>query len=480
MKFRERFKDEASAGVDLQFNCTSPNGGWGPMSVAVPIWTRKRLVEHYTPNSQGSHSSWKEFHHHKVVSDDASTASSPGSILVLWYENAPPWRVSYYEAVVPGRSVVASDGVITAYGDLGCPNNGLPSWWMEGSEEGFVPAPDGVDSMVSIALKRLIPTIKSDLSLVNSVIELKDFKSLPSLVPKVKKAASLVSALLATFKRSLISGGSWWRKRLARQGGLTLRELSKTSSEAYLELQFNVLPLLSDISGIHTALTDLNKRINALVSQVGRPQRKHYRFSWVEHEDLFEVGADGYFVVPVGVGTPYTTLYRLQPARRVTYKPTVFHAEIEYNIMFAQYQLVNARVLSFLDAMGVNLNPQIIWNAIPWSFVVDWVVGVSSWLGQFKRLNMEPQINIRRFLWSITRQRQILCSRHVSNLDNKAYNGPWGSLPVVTETAYRRSVGLPSRSSIESSGLSPKEFSLGLALVITRRKGRRRISPVWR
>ncbi len=45
-------------------------------------------------------------------------------------------------------------------------------------------------------------------------------------------------------------------------------------------------------------------------------------------------------------------------------------------------------------------------------------------------------------------------------------------LPVVTETAYRRQVGLPGYSSLTSSGLSPKELSLGIALVFARRKYR--------
>lgn len=37
-----------------------------------------------------------------------------------------------------------------------------------------------------------------------------------------------------------------------------------------------------------------------------------------------------------------------------------------------------------LDSMGFELNPRIIWDAIPFSFVIDWFFGVGSWLSRFK------------------------------------------------------------------------------------------------
>jgi len=162
-------------------------------------------------------------------------------------------------------------------------------------------------------------------------------------------------------------------------------------------------------------------------------------------------------------------------AKRYCYTDlAVFHAEIEYNYNFTQYQVANAQLLGMLDAMGVNLNPAIIWNAIPWSFVIDWVFGISRWLDQYKELNMEPVINIHRFLTSVTYRRRILVSRSLirettyhdigSNEYVKDTSGP---LPVTTESAYRRDVGMPTSSSVQQSGLNLKEFTLGAALILT-------------
>jgi hypothetical protein len=90
---------------------------------------------------------------------------------------------------------------------------------------------------------------------------------------------------------------------------------------------------------------------------------------------------------------------------------------------------------------------------------------------------MEPQINIHRYLWSIRRERRVLVTRQVmdSLIQGRGPN-PKRSvipLPVVVSTAYRRSVGLPLRSSVILSGLSSTEFSLGAALVLSQRRRRK-------
>jgi hypothetical protein len=165
-----------------------------------------------------------------------------------------------------------------------------------------------------------------------------------------------------------------------------------------------------------------------------------------------------------------------QQGRQVSYDASAFHAEIEYNYNYTQYQTEHARLLGLLDYFGVNLNPQIIWNAIPWSFVVDWVFSVGRFLDRFKVSNMEPKINIRRYLWSIKRKRTVVTTRYTIPIESwwhpplKLSHHRTVPASVVEETAYRRQVGLPGSSLIESSGVSLKEFTLGAALVLSRRR----------
>jgi hypothetical protein len=148
-------------------------------------------------------------------------------------------------------------------------------------------------------------------------------------------------------------------------------------------------------------------------------------------------------------------------------QPAIFHAEIEYNFHFTRFQQEHARMLALLDAFGVNLNPAIIWNAIPWTFVIDWFVDVSRWLNDRTHMNMEPVINITKFLYSTKTRRTVKLA--FESYQTGARPVFRTELPELNETAYRRDVGLPPESSLLASGLSLREFSLGVALLHTRR-----------
>jgi hypothetical protein len=122
-------------------------------------------------------------------------------------------------------------------------------------------------------------------------------------------------------------------------------------------------------------------------------------------------------------------------------------------------------VRAFMDDIGLNLNPSIIWNAIPWTFVIDWVVNVSSWLDQFKFRNIEPITYIGEYCWSM----------HIRRVTSLSM-GRGSAYPIIhaTEDAYKRQVCTPNYvSSIKTSGLNLKEFSLAAALGVTRKKVRR-------
>jgi hypothetical protein len=155
-----------------------------------------------------------------------------------------------------------------------------------------------------------------------------------------------------------------------------------------------------------------------------------------------------------------------------------FHAQMEYNYHYTRFQTEHAQLLGFLDSLGVNLDPSIIWNAIPWSFLVDWLVGVNRWLASRKVLNMEPVVNITRYLWSWKTFRKTRYYFYSNHLSNRMGPIPPTYLPDCNETVYRRDVMLPENigSALKLSGLNSREFSLGVALAITRLKR----SQTWR
>jgi hypothetical protein len=421
-----------------------------PLSVPLAISDYVTYEEEMTPNSGRPRNVWKNFEHRKAFRPNQTSSLVNGFCAGLgdFYPN--DWRSyqSHPRFGIGGYST--SDGGVGPFGEPGLPLTGLPDFVVRRPDGGFIPSPANYADLENMAMRTMMPGIKAELSIINSLIELKDFKTLP---------ATLNS----------IAG-------LALKAKTTLRKYFKTGADGYLQLKFNILPLLSDISGIHTALSRTERRINDLVTRSGRVQRRHFVYNWSEFTDTdIEYNDSAYWPLPYHNGIVSFQYISYNMSRRAVHKPSSFHAMIEYNYNFTQYQLEHAQVLGLLDALGANLNPQIIWNAIPWSFVVDWVISVGRFLDNFKVANMEPKINILRYLWSIKRERLVYTERLANN--QPAVFGPQPPpyfqktpLPVVVETAFRRHVTLPSTSSILLSGVSSTEFTLGAALVIARSK----------
>jgi hypothetical protein len=346
----------------------------------------------------------------------------------------------------------------------------------------FIGDPDGLETLKARSMSAMLPKIKAELSILNSILELKDFKSLPKHVSDVYNfGARLTRGLFKKGNASAKLSGYFKRIRASfnKNLGPTAREATHTAADGYLQVQFNILPLLSDIVGIADALARVERRVNDLVSRQGGRQIHHFGYNWQEPD----ITPTDYGPISVNQGQfsglqafpdlPYLTNNAgvLWVNRQAINDTTTFHAELEFNYSFTRYQREHAHMLGLLDSLGVNLNPAIIWNAIPWSFVVDWVVGVNRWLDDRKVLNLEPAVNISRYLWSIRRKRFVYTElREQGNTPLYGIPNPGAKLPVLTEIAYKREVGLPDKSSLTTSGLSSKEVSLGAALVIARRR----------
>jgi hypothetical protein len=416
-------------------------------SYALPSYAVQ--YEEITPNSTKDHSSWKSFEHYKCSRGDYSQSLADSRV------NTEEWQyLPHYYSGVARQPRFGTTGYylngngVLPFGEPGFPIAGLPLFYEKREDGGFIPAPLNYDELEQMFMRQALPGIIAEMSLINNIIELRDFSSLPQTL------------------RSIYS--------LFRHSIGTLRRILRATSDGYLQAQFNILPLLSDITGIHAGLVRTERRMNDLITRMGRVQRRHFVYNWREFADTVDEESDAYFgYYPFSPGL-HNQLNAFYLRRSCVCDNSQFHAMIEYNYNFTRYQLEHARVLSLLDTFGVNFNPAIIWNAIPWSFVVDWVFGVSRWLDSMKTQNMAPQTNILRYLWSIKRRRTILTTK--KGLSLHVSYPPFGlhvPQPAVIETAYRRHVTMPSVSSIESSGVSFHELTLGAALVTARRRRHR-------
>jgi hypothetical protein len=417
-------------------------------AIVLPGYTR--LKEYLLSDGSKPHSRWKDCEHYKC-------SSVPGSGVASVNGTVDPGEI----ALLHNFSISGEPDALYAgeYGTCGEFNYGLTPYFVIRPEGGFVPAPGSLDELLGYAMQRILPQIKAELSLLNTLFELKDVLSLRTTIESVARLL----------------------RRLFSLRNIPLRQLFRTKADVYLQFKFNIQPLLSDIAGIYRALASHERRINDLITRSGRVRISHFSKMLTESDEpnIGETNVGGFHCSINGAGD-YPIYTNSICERFVTTDPALFHVEMQYNYNYTAYQVEHARLLSLLDSLGVNFNPQIIWNAIPWSFVLDWVLGVGRYLDQFARLNMAPKINILQCIWSTRRSRRIIVQGYTSSgqyyggLPNVQVRSHFVR-PVVVETAYRRSTFTPSLNSITSSGLSPTEISLGAALIISRRRRPKRL-----
>lgn len=415
--------------------------------------------ERLLTDNHGSHGKWKTCEHYtRTLSEPVAMR---GSIITSK-------RYAGSDASVCKGEV--KDPMALYYSSFGPPgkfNNDLPGFYVTRIDGGFVPQPSDLPLLEQRALSSMLPLMKAELSLINSVIELKDF------APLKRQIGSLASKIRSNpLHLNIINARVAARVAYATYRSMSLREAAtravQLGANKYLQYAFAWAPLVSDILALRKAIRTFQRRLNDLITRAGRVQDRHFAFNWNEFPNPSYTAFDR-----ESFSTKYWwAMTSSDFTRTVTYEPTQFHAQIRYNYNYTAYQREHARVLGLLDALGINLNPSIIWNAIPWSFVIDWVVNVNRALSAMSFANMEPQINILEYLWSVRRRRSISVARQTNyaTFSTQFRDPNKVVLPIVTETAYRRQVKKLEAAQITASGLNLKEFSLGAALVVTRRR----------
>jgi len=98
---------------------------------------------------------------------------------------------------------------------------------------------------------------------------------------------------------------------------------------------------------------------------------------------------------------------------------------------------------ALIDMLGVELNPRILWDKIPFSFVVDWFVNVGQWLESFKTDALELPIQILQVFLQY-KERVHVESGLVWN-DDANYTFRPVITPATTSTheLFHRVVGMP-------------------------------------
>jgi len=140
--------------------------------------------------------------------------------------------------------------------------------------------------------------------------------------------------------------------------------------------------MIRDVSEIYNSLFNLEKRLNDFVKRARTEQKRRYRYAPVtEHQT-----GSKYVLKSGGCTFWYTTWdlnYTLWQA-----------ATMQYEYALDEVSPLLFKLRSLRDILGLRLTPSVIWEAIPFSFVVDWFLNVQDWLESRENPLINPDVII--------------------------------------------------------------------------------------
>lgn len=314
------------------------------------------------------------------------------------------------------------------------------------------------DELSAQAYNAMKPKINIDgLSYLNFLYELKDFKHLASsILGRLTKGRSAQSIWDAIFGYS--------NKKKHKK--MTLRNLASTN----LSVQFAWRPFAQDVWSLYKTATNFGKRFQQFRRRAGLPMSNHYT-TIVSGTSLSEQTLwSGTFGVPGGyVGGYNPTCYC--KIVRMSDTGILYTANMRYKYELpAEVNTAMGAMKLIMDALGVRPNPRIIWDAIPFSFLIDWVTNIGKLLERLSVDNLPIKVRISEFCHSAKRQ-MVMTTQTQQNWMKAGIPlvFPWQTVKTVKRSYYYRTVGMPNISgAFITRAPGRNQLALTASLVLTR------------
>jgi hypothetical protein len=276
----------------------------------------------------------------------------------------------------------------------------------------------------------IYPRLNDGFSLANFLWELRDFQHLWKTSKKLG---------------SLIRKAGW-----GDLPSLTKLFGSKTAAELHLSYSFGIKPMVSDISSLVGSLFNIDDIVDEFIKEGKEPQSYHYR------EDLWRT-------------TQRTNTYWGHWTKETE---GLYAATCRMRYLYVKPEFLTASRI----VLGLRLTPENIWNAIPWSFVIDWVLGIGKCLRQFDEDPHLLACEVLDYCDSVksTSKTKLVRDRSTGTSYSSAYDYSLGDVHYPlwewTRSRYIRSVGLPATGYAFPvlDSMSLRELMLSASLARTR------------
>jgi len=274
------------------------------------------------------------------------------------------------------------------------------------------------------AFNKFHDQVPTEVSLANFMYELKDMKGM---IPKLEKS------------------------------------ITKTAANNFLAFSFGTAPFVDDVKKIVGMSEAVDKRLKHLISINGRTTDLSFKRNII-YDETFEFVrslTDPYAFL-LGDGDYDRVYFRRQSARLTL----IIRGKLSQDLK--DLADANAKLKALIAAGGFNHPARVIWNAIPYSFVVDWFFSVGKLLDSLAVQPFGGKYDITDVGYSIKREASFVATYQPPTPDIVQGNPTLGTVGVK---CYERFNGFPATSLLLTDGLlTPKQQVLALAMLEQKRR----------
>lgn len=177
-----------------------------------------------------------------------------------------------------------------------------------------------------------------------------------------------------------IALGELWKDGLPSVPGLLSfrnrgQEVLRTAGGEYLNLVFGLQPMLKDLADVYNAMTKSEELWHDYVVNAERPLHRKFGFKPVKTTTTTTDGSSyGY---PVGA----SQLYAGPGTRRKTVETETrqwFEGVFRYYLPEDRTAFGKSKMMlsKWRKLYGLDVDPGVLWNLIPWSWLIDWFLDI--------------------------------------------------------------------------------------------------------
>jgi hypothetical protein len=227
-------------------------------------------------------------------------------------------------------------------------------------------------------------------------------------------------------------------------------DLQHKISNEYLGYEFGWKPLKDDIGKLLVLMLDFERQIDALFAHQGKWITRHYgeEFGIEDFENFSLSSLEKESVIDWAAADIIQNTF----VQHAIYK---LNAHMTYRYFIPDAKSKRKSLQTYLEALGLTKGWSTIWERTGFSFVVDWIVDIGSWLKQFKHSCLDAKIEIAEFYYTARAEAIIECYVVATN-PNQYYWVVDGS-----QLSWRRKINLFDRLSCQPDYTTVQDLQAG-------------------